>query len=373
MSDSFVFSAKGLAVGYKGRALISDISFSLKRGSILTLIGPNGAGKSTILKTITRQLAAIAGTAFIDNDELKQIKNASLAKKLAVVLTDRIKPEMMSCFDVAAMGRYPHTGRFGTLTSHDKDVTRRALERVKALDIADRDFNLISDGQKQRILLARALCQEPEVLVLDEPTSFLDIRYKIDLLDILLEEARSRRLTVIMSLHEIDLAEKVSDYVMCVKGDHIERFGAPREVFDDETIAGLYGLTSGVYLTRRGSVELSKPEGESRVFVVGGNGHGIYHYRALQKRRIPFDAGILFENDMEYDVAKSLSRALFSVPAFEPMDEETYAKALEAMKRCGAVLDAGAPVGTLNAMNGRLLAEARRLGIKTVNDANEID
>ncbi len=373
MDDSFVFSVKGLAVGYKGKPLIKDICFELPRGRILTLIGPNGAGKSTILKTITRQLGAIAGTAYIDGAELNSYHYGALAKKLAVVLTERVKPELMSCFDVAAMGRYPHTGRFGMLSAHDKEEVNKALDRVRALDIAGRDFNQVSDGQRQRVLLARALCQEPEVLVLDEPTSFLDIRHKIDLLDILLEETRARHITVILSLHEIDLAEKISDYVMCVKGDHVKRYGPPEEIFDDGIIADLYGLEAGVYLSRRGSVELARPEGEPRVFVIGGAGYGVRHYRALQKKRVPFAAGILFRNDLEYDVARALAVKVVSVNAFEAISPETYDAALALMLDCGAVLDAGAPTGTLNSLNGKLIEEAAKHSLKIVRSIHELD
>ena len=349
MDDSFVFSVKGLAVGYKGKPLIKDICFELPRGRILTLIGPNGAGKSTILKTITRQLGAIAGTAYIDGAELNSYHYGALAKKLAVVLTERVKPELMSCFDVAAMGRYPHTGRFGMLSAHDKDEVNKALDRVRALDIAGRDFNQVSDGQRQRVLLARALCQEPEVLVLDEPTSFLDIR------------------------HKIDLAEKISDYVMCVKGDHVKRYGPPEEIFDDGIIADLYDLEAGVYLSRRGSVELARPEGEPRVFVIGGAGYGVRHYRALQKKRVPFAAGILFRNDLEYDVARALAVKVVSVNAFEAISPETYDAALALMLDCGAVLDAGAPTGTLNSLNGKLIEEAAKHSLKIVRNIHELD
>ncbi len=373
MDEKFVLSARGLSVGYQGKPIIRDIRFELPRGCILTLIGPNGAGKSTILKTLIRQLAAIGGTAFIEGTELKDYHYADLARKLAVMLTERVRPELMSCFDVAAMGRYPYTGRFGMLSDADRETVNRALSRVQALDIAERDFNRISDGQRQRVLLARALCQEPDVLVLDEPTSFLDIRHKIDLLEILLEEARSRQITVVLSLHEIDLAEKISDYVMCVKGDRIERFGPPKDVFDDGIIAALYGLDAGAYLTRRGSVELARPEGKPEVFVIGGAGCGIRHYRALQKKRLPFAVGILFENDMEYDVAKALAQCVVSAPAFSAVAKETYDQALKLMLQCGRALDTGAPVGEFNRYNGLLLEEARKRGLEIARDVNELD
>ena len=373
MTPDFVLDVQGLSVGYRGRALIRDIGFSLPRGSILTLIGPNGAGKSTILKTITRQLSRIAGTAYLDGREIAAYPQGLFAKRLAVVLTQRVQPEMMSCFEVAAMGRYPHTGRFGALSQRDREIVYRTLERVHALELSERDFTLLSDGQRQRVLLARALCQEPEVLVLDEPTSFLDIRYKIELLGILQQEARQNRLTVVLSLHEIDLAEKISDFVMCVKGDVISAYGPPQTVFADAYIKQLYGLEDGCYLCSRGSVELKRPEGASRVFVVGGAGFGLRHYRALQRRRVPFSAGVLFENDREFEVAKALGNRIVSVPAFEEMGKAHLDAALDEARNCGCLLDAGAPTGALNRPNAELLSRAAGEGLRIIKEADELD
>jgi len=373
MAEAYAFTARGLAVGYRGKPLIRDIGFRLPKGKILTLIGPNGAGKSTILKTITRQLASIAGTVLIEDKEIIRFSQGEMAKKMSVLLTERVRPEMMTCFDVAAMGRYPHTGRFGKLSEKDIEIVRSTLRRVRAEEIADRDFSQISDGQRQRVLLARALCQEPEILVLDEPTSFLDIRYKIDLLSILLEETRDKHLTVILSLHEIDLAEKISDYILCVKGDTVWRYGPPKDIFQDDVIAELYDLTQGSYVTSRGSVELKKPEGTPQVFVIGGNGCGLPAYRALQKKRLPFAAGILFENDLEFDAAKALAAEVVSVEAFEAIDEETVSRAQACILRCQAVLDAGAPLGTLNQANGKLLNYAKERSIRIVRNADELD
>ena len=357
------FHTKDLVVGYNGHALIHDINIQVEKGKILTLIGPNGSGKSTILKSITRHLSKICGQVYIDRQEIYAWSARELARQVAVVLTDRIHPELMTCEEVVAMGRYPYTSALGKLTPHDKEIVAQAMERVHALDLAERDFSTLSDGQRQRIMLARAICQEPEIIVLDEPTAYLDIRHKIELLDILREMAHEKGITVIMSLHEIDLATKISDYLLCVKGETISAFGPPEDILAEGGIDRLYDIQHGSYNLLFGSVELTKPAGEPQVFVVGGGGTGVECYRALQKRQIPFAAGILFANDVDYQVAWELSDHVVVAPAFEPMTEEHYRQAAEMMCRCQYVMDAGTPIGTLNSMNGRLLTLAKEKGI----------
>ena len=183
---------ENLSVGYGGKPLIENICLHLRPGQIMTLIGPNGSGKSTILKTITGQLASLQGTVFLDGKSA--LSPLERARKLAVLMTDRVRPELMTCWDVVAMGRYPYTGRLGLLIETDREKVREALALVHGEELASLDFSQISDGQRQRVLLARALCQEPEVLVLDEPTSFLDIRHKLELLAILKDMVRLRQL-----------------------------------------------------------------------------------------------------------------------------------------------------------------------------------
>ena len=359
----YYFKTNDLAVGYDGNILIHDINVNLEKGKILTLIGPNGAGKSTILKSITRQLETIRGTVYINAQELTTWAPKEMAKQVAVVLTDRIRPELMTCAEVVAMGRYPYTNLFGKLTQKDTEAVQEALERVHALNLAEQDFATLSDGQRQRIMLARAICQEPEIIVLDEPTAYLDIRHKIELLDILREMAQKKNITVIMSLHEIDLAMKISDYLLCVKGDTIEAFGPPDAILENHTIEHLYDLHNGSYNLLFGSVELTKPEGIPRVFVVAGGGYGISCYRALQKQEIPFATGILFENDVDCQVAKELSNHVVVAPAFESMTDAQFEEASDLLLQCEAVIDAGTPAGTFNQLNFKLLRLAEEHNI----------
>lgn len=362
-SRTVFFSTKDLTVGYGGKPLINDINITLYRGDILTLIGPNGAGKSTILKSITKHLETIKGDSFIADMSISSMSFKEMSKKLAVVLTEKIKGELLTCYDVVATGRYPYTGSLGILSEEDKIKVIEAMAKVHAEDLAERDFSAISDGQRQRILLARAICQEPEIIVLDEPTSFLDIKHKLELLSILREMAKEKGITVIMSLHEIDLAQKISDKIMCVKGDRINSFGTPEEIFKDDIINDLYEIKDGTYNITFGSVELPAPLGEPEVFVISGNGSGVATFRKLQKENIPFCAGILYENDIDFQVAKNLATKIFSEKPFRVISREVLKEAMDAMRTCKRVIYCGVPIEDINSGINMMVEEAKALRI----------
>lgn len=367
------FETHDLSVGYSGRPLIEKINLSIEKGRILTLIGPNGSGKSTILKTITKHLEKIAGVVTIENDNISKWSNKELAKRLSVMLTERIDPELMTCEQVVAMGRYPYTNHFGSLTPGDRQVVEESLHMVRAEELAERPFTDISDGQRQRIMLARAICQQPEIIVLDEPTSYLDIRHKIELLDILRKMAREKNVAVVMSLHEIDLAAKISDQIICVKGGRIRLFGTPEQVFTGERVKELYELESGSFNTLFGSVELMAPEGEPEIFVLAGAGKGIPIYRLLQKNKRAFSTGVLFENDVDLQVASVLAAHVTVAPAFGTFGEREINEAKRWIDRARCVVDAGTPVGDQNRRSRELIQYARTEGKRVITDAEAFE
>ena len=360
------FETHDLSVGYGGRPPI-------EKGRILTLIGPNGSGKSTILKTITKHLEKIAGVVTIENDNISKWSNKELAKRLSVMLTERIDPELMTCEQVVAMGRYPYTNHFGSLTPGDRQVVEESLHMVRAEELAERPFTDISDGQRQRIMLARAICQQPEIIMLDEPTSYLDIRHKIELLDILRKMAREKNVAVVMSLHEIDLAAKISDQIICVKGDRIRLFGTPEQVFTGERVKELYELESGSFNTLFGSVELMAPEGDPEIFVLAGAGKGIPIYRLLQKSKRAFSTGVLFENDVDLQVASALAAHVTVAPAFGTFGERELNEAKRWIDRARCVVDAGTPVGEQNRRSRELIQYARTEGKRVITGAEAFE
>ena len=366
-----ILFAEHLNVGYKGEVVIGDIRLEAIPGQILTLIGPNGAGKSTILKTITRQLDPIGGVITLEGRDLKSLKERDIAKSVAAVLTGRPTPELMTCWDVVSSGRYPYTGRLGILSQHDKEKTEEAMALVRVESLRERDFNQISDGQRQRVLLARAICQEPRVLIMDEPTSFLDIKHKLDFLTLLRELVHSKDLAVILSLHELDLAQRYADRILCVRDGRVDRLGTPEEVFSEGYIEELYGVERGSFDALFGNVESEAVRGEPLVFVIGGGGSGIPVYRRLQRQRIPFAAGVIHQGDLDYPVAKDLSAGTVTQEAYGPIGESAYREAEEIMLRCRAVLCPQTQFGPMNEGNLRLRELAADRGLLTEPDRLE--
>lgn len=364
----YFFSTQQLAVGYDGKPLIRDIEFKLQKGRILTLIGPNGSGKSTILKTITRQLQSICGTVYINGRSIHDISGHELSRLVSVVLTERIKADRMSCEEVVETGRYPYTGTLGILSPQDKCIVENAMELTHTKELRGKDFMRISDGQRQRVLLARAIAQKTDIIVLDEPTSFLDVRYKLELLDILRNMARQQNIAVIMSLHELDLAQRISDDVACVKGETITHYGPAENIFTKELISDLYDLNNGSYNPFFGSIEMKKPTGEPQVFVIAGGGTGIAAYRRLQKQGIPFVSGVLHQNDIDYLAARDLACDVAAQKAFEPIGDEAFEKALNMLKGCKTVINCLKEYGMMNERNRELLKQAEKMGLEILNE-----
>ena len=259
---NFFCETNDLAIGYGKAPLAEAIAVGVPRGKILTLIGPNGAGKSTLLKTLAGQLAPVGGTVLLDGQDLTSYTGNARAQKLALMLPHTRRTELTTCFEFAAAGRIPYTGRLGILSDADRQQVHAALELVGAEHLADRDFNCISDGQRQRILLARAICQQPEIILLDEPTSFLDIKGKIELLTILQKLAHTQNLAVLVSLHELDMAQKISDAVVCVSPGSVSGVLTPEQAFAPENIRTLYRLSAEQYETLFGAPKPAKPKFE---------------------------------------------------------------------------------------------------------------
>ncbi len=354
---------RGLDVGHGERALVRDVCLAVRPGTVVALIGPNGSGKTTILRTVAGQLRSLGGVVELFGRDLAGLPATERARTMSVMLTGRPQTELLTCRDVVEAGRYPFTGRLGVLGEKDDEAVTAAMDATGVTALAERDFSHVSDGQRQRVLLARALCQEPRVLLLDEPTSYLDVRSQLDVLQLLRREARERGIAVVASLHEIDLAQKAADHVICIKDGHVMCQGSPDEVLTAERVAELYDLAPGAYDPAFGSVELARPEGDPEVFVIAGGGTGAACFRRLAREGTPFAAGVLHEHDADGLLARSLAtRAIFERD-FERVSKESVARAREVLLACREVVCCVSEFGTMNARNAELLDAAHAAGI----------
>lgn len=255
MAGAQHMAVRDVMAGYHGKVVLDGLSFEVPRGGILVLIGPNGAGKSTVLRTLSRALLPMQGTVTLDGRDLQRYSGEALARELAVMLTDRAKPELMTVRDVVSLGRYPYTGRLGRLNAEDEAQVKDAMEAMDVMALRERDFRELSDGQKQRVLLARALAQDPKLLILDEPTGYLDIHYKLQLLRVLRAKAQAG-MTIVASLHEIELARLLADQLLTVKDGHAQHIGTPEEIFREEIIAPLYDISAEEFRLLYGRAEV---------------------------------------------------------------------------------------------------------------------
>ncbi|MCX4692373.1 ABC transporter ATP-binding protein [Streptomyces sp. NBC_01408] len=242
-------ATQGLAVGYRtrsprrrgaGRAVLSGLDLEARAGELTVLLGPNGAGKSTLLRTLCGLLPPLDGRIRIGGADLAHQPPASLARRLAVVLTDRVDPGLLSVRELAGLGRHPHTGFTGRLTAADHAAVDWSLKAVGAEHLADRPAAELSDGERQRVLTARALAQEPEVVLLDEPTAFLDVPSRVALTVLLRDLARDKGLTVVVSTHDLELALRVADAVWLVDRGSRVHAGAPEDLIRSGAVAAAF-------------------------------------------------------------------------------------------------------------------------------------
>ncbi|MCX6048326.1 MAG: ABC transporter ATP-binding protein [Chloroflexi bacterium] len=232
---NFSLSTHNLAIGYtpsrRPATVVADqINVALRPGELVALIGPNGAGKSTLMRTLAGMQAPLRGQVCLGKDDLHRLPADVLAKRLAVVLTERIDVGNLSAYALAALGRHPYTDWRGKLTPHDEEVVQWAMTAVGATALAHRSVNELSDGERQKVMIARALAQEPQVLILDEPTAFLDLPRRVELMRLLGTLAYTTQRAILLSTHDLDLALRVADRLWLLPSGGPLMDGIPEEL-----------------------------------------------------------------------------------------------------------------------------------------------
>lgn len=240
-----ILEVKNLDAGYGQKKILSGAEFSVNAGEVLAIIGPNGAGKSTIIKTIAGFQPRLGGEVLIAGMDITKMSPLERAKLVSIVMTRQPNVEWQTVRDVVATGRYPYTGRFGKLSEDDWNKVDEAMAMLEVAGIANSYFAELSDGQRQRVMIAKSIAQEPKLLILDEPTSFLDIKYQLEFISIAKKLAKEHNIAVFMSLHELNLVKKVADNVVCLKDGRVDAYGAAGDIMNAEYIETLYGIAKG--------------------------------------------------------------------------------------------------------------------------------
>jgi len=237
-----ILKTKSLSIGYEGKTVVSDIDVTLNEGDIIALVGPNGAGKSTLFKTFSTHIKPVGGTIELFGKDLMTISPKERAKLLGIVLTERPDDMFMKVYDVVAAGRYPYTGMFGKLSENDEKEIKVSLELVGVNHLINRVFNTLSDGEKQKVMIAKAIAQNTPVIMLDEPTAFLDYPSKIELFSLLKKLAKEQHKAILFSSHDLELLLRYTDNLWIIAKNKPFAAGQSSELLKNGVIKEYFGL-----------------------------------------------------------------------------------------------------------------------------------
>lgn len=229
-----ILHIKDLVIGYKqgkgSKVVARDINVTLNKGELVCLLGPNGAGKSTLMRTISGAQKPLGGEVLLGNVSIKELSAKQLAQKLSLVLTERVHAGMLTAYEVVALGRYPHVGWTGKLSEKDHKLVQWAIDMTSAQELVDRVLSELSDGERQKIMVARALAQEPELMILDEVTAFLDLSRRVEIMQLLRKLAHEAGKAILLSTHDMDLALRSADRIWLLSKGGDLHVGAPEDL-----------------------------------------------------------------------------------------------------------------------------------------------
>lgn len=254
-----------LAAGYGERTILEGLDLTIAPGRITSIVGANACGKSTLLRTVSRLLAPSQGQVLLDGKSVHRSPTRELARTLGLLPQSPIAPEGITVSDLVGRGRHPHHGLMSRWTSQDDAAVATALEVTRTADLVDREVDALSGGQRQRVWIAMALAQQTDVLLLDEPTTFLDVNHQVEVLDLLTDLNHSRGITIVMVLHDLNLAARYSDRLVAMQGGRLYAHGRPEDVLNEAVIQSVFGLRSRVIRDPISNKPMMLPIGRHRL------------------------------------------------------------------------------------------------------------
>ncbi|OLT37979.1 iron dicitrate ABC transporter ATP-binding protein [Actinomadura sp. CNU-125] len=246
MTTSHSLAAEGLTLGYGDRVVVESLDLTVPPGEITVVVGANACGKSTLLRSLSRLLAPRTGRVVLDGKLVHRMPAKELARTLGLLPQSPIAPEGITVLDLVSRGRHPHQGMFARWNGKDDEAVAAALEATRTTDLADRAVDELSGGQRQRVWIAMALAQQTDLLLLDEPTTFLDPSHQIDVLDLLTDLNGTRGTTIVMVLHDLNLAARYADHLIALADGNVHASGTPAEVLTEDTVRTVFDLDSRI-------------------------------------------------------------------------------------------------------------------------------
>lgn len=363
-------AARDLVYSVDAARLLDEVSLSADEGEFIGLIGPNGAGKTTFLRSIAGLLRTQEGSVSLEGTDLRRMSARDVARIQAHVPQIAAYTFGFTSMEVVLMGRYPHMGRFQVEGAADRRIARESMELTETEDFADRTITTLSGGERQRVLVARALAQQPRILLLDEPTSNLDIQHQLKVLDIV-QGLVADGMTAVAAIHDLSLAARYCHRLVLMLHGRVLAQGPPAQVLTPANIEAAFGVRAVVFqdpFTGSPSISLldqarpgDRTSSGARVHVVCGGGTGARLMYELQRAGFTVTAGVLGAGDTDRSAADILGVDYVPVPAFSPIDRELHARHVDLVEASDVTVLCDLPIGADNLRNLEALTSVRRL------------
>ena len=368
-----ILSVDGVECRYGSVKILENVNFTVNEGDFVGIVGPNGSGKTTLLKSISRTLKPLTGTILLDKTDIYSIKSVDLAKQMAIVPQESNIGFSFTALDIVLMGRNPHMKRFQMESESDLNIVRKAMHRTNTWHLADRPINELSGGEKQRVIIARALAQEPKVLLLDEPLTHLDMINQLEIMDLVKELCTAERLIVLTVIHDLNLAARYCSSILLLKGAKIFAAGPVENVLTSENIKAVFHVdaivkkslvTNSLFVIPLTPQKLSTPR-NCAIHIVGGAGTGTTVMKALVDEGYEVTAGVLNMLDTDYETAELLKIPTVSEAPFSPITEQSERLLSEMISKSAIIVVTSVPFGYGNLSNLETVLSAVKRGVRT--------
>lgn len=376
-----ILSIKNLDFSYNQNKVLDNISFSVEEGSFISILGPNGSGKSTLVNLISKVLRGYEGKIEVGGRDIKELDPKDIAKMIAVVPQYTNPGFSFTVAEMVMMGRHPYISRFGTEGKEDFDAVSGAMEKTKILPFANRKFTELSGGEKQRVIMAQALAQDSSILLLDEPTSHLDINFQIEFMNLFLSLNKKENKTIIGIFHDVNLAIQNSKKIMLLKEGRIFNFGSGEDIINRESIKSVFGsdvfigrnpITKKLYVSPvfnpgdDQGISSQTANKYLRVHIIGGGGAASPVMNLLHSSGYTVSCGVINTLDTDIDTAQMLGIPYVTEAPFSPISFVSQNKNIKFIKSSDVIILPAVEFGHGNFSNLVSVKEAISSGKKVI-------